>query len=124
MARSKDWEPYRDEILRFWMVENLTLDQVAVHMLQKHGFNQKKSQYEYILKKWKARKNISSSAWSYVNHIIEKRQAQQKKSQPHFNGVPIPESRVKRALQRNRPDVSLARKYGIVQSGQKIVHAG
>lgn len=41
MARSKDWEPYRDEILRLWMVENLTLEQVADYMLQKHAFNQK-----------------------------------------------------------------------------------
>lgn len=37
----KDWEPYRDEILRLWMVENLTLDQVGGHMSQEHGFNRK-----------------------------------------------------------------------------------
>ncbi|ETS79647.1 hypothetical protein PFICI_09500 [Pestalotiopsis fici W106-1] len=105
--------------MRLWMVENLTLDHVAAHMLQKHGFDRKRSQYEYILKKWKARKNIPSSSWSYASHAIEKRQAQQKKSQLQLNGLPILQSRMKRALQRNQPGLSLARKYGIAHSPER-----
>lgn len=38
---SKKWDPHKEEILRLYIVENLTLDHVIDHMMQTYGFDQK-----------------------------------------------------------------------------------
>jgi hypothetical protein len=42
---SKKWNPYKEEILRLYLVENMTLDQVMNRMLQTHGFDQKYARF-------------------------------------------------------------------------------
>lgn len=38
---AKQWEPYKEEILRLYMIEDLTLDQVMGHMSASRGFDRK-----------------------------------------------------------------------------------
>ncbi|KAK9420514.1 putative Clr5 domain-containing protein [Seiridium unicorne] len=115
-AKTKEWEHYKDEILRLYMIENFTLDQVSVRMLEEHGFNRKKHQYENTFKKWGVRKNLRRKDWEFMGYTIQQRQRQQKESDILLYGALLPESRRNRALQRYGHDISLARKFGVASS--------
>ncbi|KAI1839774.1 hypothetical protein JX266_014014 [Neoarthrinium moseri] len=114
---ASDWERFKDEIVWFYLAEGLTLNQVSSQMVREHGFDKKKHQYEYMLKKWKISKNTKKKMWEYVNHIVQKRYKQQKASQVHLHGIQLSDARVRKALQRYGR-ISLAEKYGAAPSPQ------
>ncbi|KAM0814128.1 putative Clr5 domain-containing protein [Seiridium cardinale] len=115
-AKTKEWEHYKDEILRLYMIENFTLDKVSVHMLKEHGFDKKKYQYEHILKGWGVRKNLRSKDWEFMGRTIQQRQTQQKESEVFLYGALLSEPRKKRALQRYGHDMFSARRFGAAAS--------
>ncbi|KAI1861947.1 uncharacterized protein JN550_010578 [Neoarthrinium moseri] len=114
---ASDWERFKDEIVWLYLAEGLTLDQVSSQMVREHGFDKKKHQYEYMLKKWKISKNTKKKMWEYVNHIVQKRYKQRKASQVHLHGIQLSDARVRKALQRYGR-ISLAEKYGAAPSPQ------
>ncbi|ETS81853.1 hypothetical protein PFICI_06855 [Pestalotiopsis fici W106-1] len=111
---SKKWEPHKEEILRLYIVENLRLDKVMDHMLETHKFDQKKSQYEYRLKLWGARKNVKKEVLEYLTHQDRKKRKLQGHNSGAYvvDGILLSEARFNRARQRHDPGLSLARKYG------------
>ncbi|KAF3013554.1 hypothetical protein E8E14_010381 [Neopestalotiopsis sp. 37M] len=111
---SKKWDPHKDEILRLYIVENMKLEQVMRHMLQTHGFDQKKPHYEYRLKLWGARKNVKKEVLEYISHQDRKRRPSQDLASDVFvvDGIVFSESRIKRARRRLNLDLSTTRWYG------------
>ncbi|KAI0156192.1 ankyrin repeat-containing domain protein [Pestalotiopsis sp. NC0098] len=81
LRMASEWDKFRDEIILLYLVEGLTLKEVQSQMVQKHGFDKKKHQYEYVLRKWEISKNTKREMWEYVDHVVQKRQKQEKESQ-------------------------------------------
>ncbi|KAK9770771.1 putative Clr5 domain-containing protein [Seiridium cardinale] len=115
-AKTKEWEHYKDEILRLYMIENFTLDQMSVHMLKEHRFDKKKHQYEHNLRRWGVRKNLRKEDWEFMSRTIQQRQRQQKESEVLLYGALLSESRKNRALQRYGHDMFSARRFGAAAS--------
>ncbi|KAH9908682.1 ankyrin repeat-containing domain protein [Xylariomycetidae sp. FL2044] len=93
-----EWEKHKADILHLFLLESLPLHRVVARMSEQHGFEKKKSQYEYQLKKWGIKKKLSKDIWRYVAH-----KARQKGGQvPRVTlfGLPYPEDKVRREMRR------------------------
>ncbi|KAI0142638.1 ankyrin repeat-containing domain protein [Xylariaceae sp. FL1272] len=95
---SDDWEQNKTIILTQYLLERLSLQDVASYMEENHGFTKKKSQYEYQLKKWGVKKNVSREFWQYAGYRINQRLP--KKTKLTLFGVHLPETKVQKEILR------------------------
>ncbi|KAI1126854.1 ankyrin repeat-containing domain protein [Nemania abortiva] len=123
---SDDWERHRPTILYLYQIDRLSLVELASHMKKYHEFDQTKTQYEYRLRNWKARKNFSRKFWQYVTHRVNKRG--KKKTEVTVYGRLLSEDRIHRELVRNA-HIPTASEFGKrlpspVPPGEGIVRIG
>ncbi|KAI1323201.1 ankyrin repeat-containing domain protein [Xylariaceae sp. FL0255] len=95
-----NWQQHKATIILMYAIDRKPLSEVIDYMRKEHNFDQKKHQYEYQLKKWKVKKNIPKEHWQYISHCIRKRKKKEKKSEVFVHGIPIPEDRIRREMQR------------------------
>ncbi|KAI1129280.1 ankyrin repeat-containing domain protein [Nemania abortiva] len=96
---SNDWEPHKATIVNQFILENTPLHQVVAYMETHHSFVRTKAQYEYQLKKWGIRKNVSKKASQYAAHEANKRKG--KRTEITFSDIPLSEERARRLIQRH-----------------------
>ncbi|KAJ2992985.1 hypothetical protein NUW58_g1985 [Xylaria curta] len=108
---SDDWERYKATILSLYLLENTPLHQVVSYMKTNHNFVRSKSQYyTQLTKKWGIKKNVDKRAWQYAAYHVNKRKG--KKSEITFFGIPVPEERARREIQRYT-GIPTANEFGV-----------
>ncbi|PVH70469.1 ankyrin [Cadophora sp. DSE1049] len=96
------WEPHKDTMQRYFLIENKTLDEVMKLMEDK--FHASKAQYERQFKKWKFRKHRKQHDWASASRIIKKRKRGGKGSDVYIDGVLIETKKIcKETSRHDRP---------------------
>ncbi|KAI1347872.1 ankyrin repeat-containing domain protein [Xylaria sp. FL0043] len=98
---SDDWEQHKSIIVLLYSIEREPLQRIVSYMKENHNFDKKISQYEYRLKKWGVKKNAPKEVWSYVAHRIQQKKKIGKRSKVMLYGVPVPEAKLRREIQRS-----------------------
>ncbi|KAI1360614.1 Clr5 domain-containing protein [Xylaria arbuscula] len=97
---SDDWEQHKVQIVLMYCLEKKSLQQIVSYMKEHHNFNKKPNQYEYRLRTWGIRKNATKDVWSYVARRVQKRKKIDKRSKVLLYGVPVPDERLRKEIQR------------------------
>ncbi|KAK5631729.1 hypothetical protein RRF57_007443 [Xylaria bambusicola] len=97
---SDDWEQHKARIVLMYCVEKQPLRHIISYMREHHNFNKKSCQYEYRLRTWGIKKNATKDNWNYVAYRIRKRDQKGKSSKVVLYGVPVPEERLRKEVQR------------------------
>ncbi|KAJ3551318.1 hypothetical protein NPX13_g11390 [Xylaria arbuscula] len=97
---SNDWELHKDTIVCLFLLEKLSLKEVSDRMKEEYHFDQKKHQYEYHLKKWGIKKNLSRDVWRYIRHQVRKRKMLGKRTEITQFGMQLQPDKVHKELQR------------------------
>ncbi|KAJ3578922.1 hypothetical protein NPX13_g1646 [Xylaria arbuscula] len=123
---SDDWEQHKVRIVLMYCLEKKSLQQIVSYMKEHHNFNKKSNQYEYRLRTWGIRKNATKDVWSYVAHRVQKRKKIDKRSKVLLYGVPVPDERLRKEIQRYTI-IPTATDFGIQVAspqapGKDIVH--
>ncbi|KAI0140428.1 hypothetical protein GGR57DRAFT_520789 [Xylariaceae sp. FL1272] len=92
------WERHKATIIHAYAIEERPLKKVMDMMKEKHSFDKSKQQYEYRLKKWRVRKNVTEDVWKFVSHRIRKREG--KPTKVLLYGKTVSEDRVQKEILR------------------------
>ncbi|KAI0155291.1 hypothetical protein GGR57DRAFT_464744 [Xylariaceae sp. FL1272] len=94
------WEEHKVTIQCLYLLDNLKLEDVRSRMREEHGFDMKKYQYEYQLKKWGIKKNHTREEWRYLTHKVRKRKQAGKMSIIELSGIPLAPDKARREMHR------------------------
>ncbi|KAI0527850.1 ankyrin repeat-containing domain protein [Xylaria bambusicola] len=97
---SNTWEQHKMKIVLMYCVEKQPLSHIISYMKEHHNFDKKSCQYEYRLRTWGIKKNATKQVWNYVAHCIQKRNRKSRCSKVILYGVPVPEERLRKEVQR------------------------
>ncbi|OJZ89757.1 hypothetical protein ASPFODRAFT_711040 [Aspergillus luchuensis CBS 106.47] len=75
-SKDAEWSKHKEEVSSLYRKN--PLNRVMKHMIAKHGFHRKESEYKKKLKAWGVRKNGTTSAWVFVPREVAKRKLQGK----------------------------------------------
>ncbi|KAI0803467.1 ankyrin repeat-containing domain protein [Xylaria sp. FL0064] len=120
---SDDWEQHKSIIVLLYSIEREPLQRIVSYMKENHNFDKKVSQYEYRLKKWGVKKNAPKEVWLYVAHRIQQKKKIGKRSKVMLYGVPVPEAKLRREIQRSAT-IPTAREFGIRLPSPKTPEEG
>ncbi|PYH39659.1 Clr5 domain-containing protein [Aspergillus neoniger CBS 115656] len=73
-SNDAEWSKHKKEVSSLYRKN--PLNRVMKHMIAKHGFHRKESEYKKKLKVWGVRKNGTTSAWVFVQREVTKRKLQ------------------------------------------------
>ncbi|KAF8249018.1 hypothetical protein K440DRAFT_230544 [Wilcoxina mikolae CBS 423.85] len=93
-----DWELHRTEIEALY--RRMSLRDVMSHMRTQYNFHASEDEYGRQFKNWNFRKNLKHSDWEYIHQLLGKRKRDGKKCVVYFDGIEIPEKKVKREMSR------------------------
>ncbi|GIJ92153.1 hypothetical protein Asppvi_011129 [Aspergillus pseudoviridinutans] len=93
-----EWERFKAEIERLYILENKTLPQVMNAMESMYGFERSKQQYQRRLKKWGLKKyELRAADWKAIGRRVEKRKREDgKESEVFFDGIQHPPEKVRK----------------------------
>ncbi|PQE30341.1 Ankyrin repeat-containing domain protein [Rutstroemia sp. NJR-2017a WRK4] len=99
-----DWESHKDLLKGLYLTEKKSLGHIIKYMNDTFMFNHSKSQYETRFKKWGFRKNMNDGDWKRVYKKFQQRKLNRRpESAVLFNGVLIPQDKVKKEIARHVP---------------------
>ncbi|KAK6338056.1 hypothetical protein TWF696_001528 [Orbilia brochopaga] len=99
---ASEWEYLKDTIIRMWIMEDLSREDICHRLASEHNFLINWRQLETRLRKWKVKKNIpTAEADSAVRSVLDRR-ANDRSSIVKIEDLPLPEKRTRRLVQRHR----------------------
>ncbi|KAF3904620.1 hypothetical protein ABW21_db0204847 [Orbilia brochopaga] len=99
---ASEWEYLKDTIIRMWIEEDLTREDICQRLASEHNFLINWRQLETRLRKWKVKKNIPTvEAGAAVRSVLHRR-ANDRDSVVKIEDIPLPEKRTRRLVQRHR----------------------
>ncbi|GAW24103.1 hypothetical protein ANO14919_136840 [Xylariales sp. No.14919] len=97
---SDDWEQHKLRIVSMYLIDRQPLQHIVSYMKEHHNFDKKPNQYQYRLQTWGVKKNATKDVWPYIAHRVRKRERKGKMPKVMLYGVPIPEARLRKEIQR------------------------
>ncbi|RWA04437.1 hypothetical protein EKO27_g10669 [Xylaria grammica] len=97
---SDDWEQHKLSIVSMYLIDRQPLQHIVSYMKEHHNFDKKPNQYQYRLQTWGVKKNATKDIWAYIAHRVRKRERKGKMPKVMLYGVPIPEARLRKEIQR------------------------
>ncbi|KAI0418221.1 ankyrin repeat-containing domain protein [Xylaria grammica] len=120
---SDDWEQHKLRIVSMYLIDRQPLKHIVSYMKEHHNFDKKPNKYQCQLQTWGAKKNATKDVWSYVAYRVRKRERKGKKSKVMLYGVPIPEARLRKEIQRYT-NIPTAADFGKRASSPKTPEGG
>ncbi|KAJ6258748.1 hypothetical protein Dda_6801 [Drechslerella dactyloides] len=99
---ASEWEYLKDVIIRMWIEEDLTREDICQRLASEHNFLINWRQLETRLRKWKVKKNIPTAEAELAVRSVLDRRASDRSSIVKIEDLPLPEKRTQRLVQRRR----------------------
>ncbi|KAI1331843.1 ankyrin repeat-containing domain protein [Xylariaceae sp. FL0255] len=113
------WREHKALIRRLYLVDERPLEEV-VEKLATLNLHATTHQVEYKLKKWEIRKNIDKRAWVSIEHRINKRRRNGKKSEVILCGRRVKPTTIKKQTERHC-DKSIFSQLGLQRSPSPVL---
>ncbi|KAI1329884.1 hypothetical protein F5Y16DRAFT_364960 [Xylariaceae sp. FL0255] len=89
-----EWNGLKHEIIR--LCRENTLKKLVEVMMTQHGFEATEAQYEFRLKKWKIRSNLTIPEWQVILSIKDDLEEQNKAARIHLSGMELDQRRIRK----------------------------